>query len=176
MIFRPTPLEGVWIVDLEPHTDERGFFARAFCAREFAGHGLDAAFVQCNLSRNRRRGTLRGLHWQAPPREEAKLVRVVRGAIFDAVVDIRPGSPTFRQAFTLRLEDESGRALYVPRGCAHGFLTLEDDTDVFYLMSDFFAPELARGARWDDPAFAIPWPEPPRYISPRDQAHPPFAG
>ncbi|MCX7818371.1 MAG: dTDP-4-dehydrorhamnose 3,5-epimerase family protein [Kiritimatiellae bacterium] len=174
MKFEPSPLPGVWVVELEPHRDARGYFARAFCAREFAAHGLETVYVQCNLSGNRHRGTLRGLHWQAAPHEEAKLVRVVRGAVFDAVVDLRPDSPTYLQAFTTVLDAAGGRALYVPRGCAHGFLTLEDNTDVFYQMSEYYVPELARGARWDDPAFSIPWPEPPRFISERDLAHPPF--
>lgn len=175
MIFTPLDeIAGLWMIDLEPHVDDRGFFARTFCAREFAAHGLPPLFVQRNVSSNRRRGTLRGMHWQAPPAEEAKLVRVVRGAIFDAVVDLRPGSPSRLRVCTARLDAASGRALFVPAGCAHGFLTLEDDTDVEYQMSEYYVPELALGARWDDPAFAIPWPEPPRHISPRDLAHPPF--
>lgn len=174
MKFVPTPLPGVWVVDLEPHMDARGFFARAFCEREFADHGLEPRIAQCNLSRNRYRGTLRGLHWQAAPYAEAKLVRVVRGAVFDVVVDLRVDSPTYCQAFTTTLTAEEGRAVYVPRGCAHGFLTLEHDTDIFYQMSEFYRPEFARGARWDDPAFSIPWPEPPRHISDRDLAHPLF--
>jgi len=172
--FEPTPLPGVWVVELEPHRDERGYFARAFCAREFAAHGLETTFVQCNVSGNRYRGTLRGLHWQAAPHEEVKLVRVVRGAAFDVVVDLRADSPTYCRCFTTMLDARSGRAVYVPRGCAHGFLTLEDDTDVFYQMSEFYVPELARGARWDDPAFSIPWPEVPQFISERDRTHPPF--
>ena len=174
MIFTPAPLPGVWLVDLEPHRDDRGFFARSFCAHEFAAHGLEPVIAQCNVSWNAHRGTMRGLHWQAPPHGEAKLVRVTRGAVFDAVVDLRPDSPTWKRVFTVALDAASRRALYVPAGFAHGFLTLEDDTEVLYHMSEYYVPGSARGARWNDPAFAIPWPSPPLHISDRDCGYPDF--
>jgi dTDP-4-dehydrorhamnose 3,5-epimerase len=174
VIFRETAVAGVWIVDPEPHTDERGFFARTWCAREFAERGLSARFVQASVSHNPRRGTLRGLHYQAAPHAEAKLVRCTRGAVYDVALDLRPGSPTYRRHVAVVLDARSHRALYIPEGCAHGFQTLEDDTDVLYQMSAFHAPEAARGVRWDDPAFAIPWPAAERLISARDRAYPDF--
>lgn len=174
MIFRETAVAGVWIVDPEPHTDERGFFARTWCAREFAERGLSARFVQASVSHNPRRGTLRGLHYQAAPHAEAKLVRCTRGAVYDVALDLRSGSPTYRRHVAVVLDARSHRALYIPEGCAHGFQTLEDDTDVLYQMSTFHAPEAARGVRWDDPAFAIPWPPAERLISARDRAYPDF--
>jgi dTDP-4-dehydrorhamnose 3,5-epimerase len=173
MRFTATPIPGVWLIALEPACDERGFFARSWCRQEFLAHGLDADLCQCNLSRNRRAGTLRGLHWSVPPAAEAKLVRCVRGAIFDVVVDLRPGSPTHRRWFAATLDAEGGQALYIPAGLAHGFQTLCDDSDVWYQMSVPFDPACARGARWDDPAFAIAWPAvPERIISARDAAYP----
>jgi len=172
--FRRTELPDVWLLELEPHHDDRGWFAREFCAAELAAHGLELPLVQCNLSYNRHRGTLRGLHWQAPPFEETKIVRVLTGAVLDVVVDIRPGSPTRGRFVMVRLAADRGQALYVPRGFAHGFLTLEDHTLVLYHMSAMYHPDAARGARWDDPAFGIPWPETPRYISARDRSYPPF--
>jgi dTDP-4-dehydrorhamnose 3,5-epimerase len=172
VIFRATPLDGAWVLEPERHEDERGFFARTFCRREFAEHGLDPEVAQCSLSSSRRRGTLRGLHFQRAPHEEAKLVRCARGAIFDAIVDLRPGSPTFARSFTVLLDAEQRNLLYVPKGFAHGFLTLADDVEVCYQMSAPWAPGFEGGYRWDDPAFAIPWPEPPRVISERDRALP----
>jgi dTDP-4-dehydrorhamnose 3,5-epimerase len=176
MIFRGTSLPGAWVLEPERLEDERGFFARTYCRREFEAHGLDPTIAQCNVSYNHRKGTLRGLHFQAAPHEEVKLVRVTWGAVWDVIVDLRPGSSTFKHHFAVVLSAEEGNALYIPKGMAHGFLTLEDATEVFYQISEFYAPEDARGYRWDDPAFAIPWPEPPAVISERDRKLPFFAG
>jgi dTDP-4-dehydrorhamnose 3,5-epimerase len=165
-------LPGVWIVDLERHEDERGFFARSWCQREFAQHGLDARLAQCNISFNHKKGTLRGMHYQAPPHEEAKLVRCTRGAIYDVVLDLRASSPTHRQWFAMELTAQNGRALYVPAGCAHGFQTLEDNTEVFYQMSQFFEVESARGIRWNDSTLAIRWPITNPTLSERDRKLP----
>lgn len=167
-------LPGAFLVGLEPQADERGFFARTFCAREFAAAGLEPRLVQTSLSWNPRRGTLRGLHWQAAPHAEAKLVRCVRGRIYDVVVDIRPESHTFRQHVAIELDAEERNALYIPPGVAHGFLTLADGCEVHYQMSEFHAPEAGRGARHDDPAFGIVWPEPVAVVSARDLAWPDF--
>jgi dTDP-4-dehydrorhamnose 3,5-epimerase len=174
--FSPTPLAGAWIVDPMPIEDERGFFARSFCQEEFRAHGLDPAVAQCNVSFNRRRGTLRGLHFQAPPHEEAKLVRCTRGTIWDVIVDIRADSPTRHRWFALELNEENRRALYVPRGFAHGFQTLADDSEVLYQMSEFYHPESARGLRWDDPVLAIKWPIAHPVISERDRSYSLLAG
>ncbi len=172
MKFSPTKLPGVWIVDLERHEDERGFFARSWCQRELAQRGLDARLVQCNISFNHKKGTLRGMHYQAPPHEEAKLVRCTRGAIYDVVLDLRASSPTHRQWVAMELTAQNGRALYVPAGCAHGFQTLEDNTEVFYQMSQFFELESARGIRWNDPTLAIRWPIANPTLSERDRKLP----
>ena len=172
MKFRETPLSGAVIVELEPHADDRGFFARTYCDREFAAAGLPTTWPQCNLSRNRRSGTLRGMHFNAPPHEEAKLVRCASGAIWDVIVDIRPGSPTRLRWFGLELSAEAGNALFIPEGFAHGFLTLRDDTDVYYQMGRLFEGAAARGLRWDDPRVGIAWPAPPTVISDRDRALP----
>lgn len=158
MKFTPTKIAGVWIVDLERHADERGWFARTWCAEEFRQHGLNPDLAQCSASFNRRRGTLRGMHWQAAPHEEAKLVRCVRGAMFDVALDVRPGSATFKQWVSVELTPDNGRALYVPEGCAHGFQTLADDTEVLYQISCPWHPASGRGVRWNDPFFAIEWP------------------
>ncbi|HEV2845957.1 MAG TPA: dTDP-4-dehydrorhamnose 3,5-epimerase [Thermoanaerobaculia bacterium] len=174
MIFRETPLPGAWVLEPERFEDERGFFARTYCRRDFADRGLDPDIAQCSVSYNHRRGTLRGLHFQAAPHEEVKLVRVTRGAVWDVIVDVRPGSPTFKKYFGVILSAEAGNALYIPKGMAHGFQTLEDATEVFYQISAFYAPEAARGYRWDDPAFVIPWPEPPSVISDKDRNLPFF--
>ncbi|HSG38121.1 MAG TPA: dTDP-4-dehydrorhamnose 3,5-epimerase [Thermoanaerobaculia bacterium] len=168
MIFRETPLPGAWVLEPERFEDERGFFARTYCRRDFADRGLDPEIAQCSVSYNHRKGTLRGLHFQTAPHEEVKLVRVTRGAVWDVIVDVRPESPTFKEHFGVVLSAEAGNALYIPKGMAHGFQTLEDATEVFYQISAFYAPEVARGYRWDDPAFAIPWPEPPSVISGKD--------
>ncbi len=174
MRFTPTGLEGALIVDVEPREDERGFFARSFCQDEFAAHGLRTDVVQCNVSYNRRRGTLRGMHFQVAPRAEAKLVRCTRGRLLDVVVDLRDGSPTRCRWVGVELGGEAARhrALYVPEGFAHGFQTLEDDTEVFYQMFERFSAEHARGARWDDPAFGIRWPLPDPILSDKDRSYP----
>lgn len=174
MIFTPTDLAGAWIVDLEPYEDDRGMFARTWCAREFAEHGFPTAFVQSSISRSRLRGTLRGMHWQAEPHAEDKLVRCTRGSLRDVIVDLRPGSPTRLRHVAVDLDGESGRALFVPKGFAHGFQTLEDDVEVLYLMTEFYEPSAGRGARWDDPAFAIRWPIPDPILHPRDASYPDF--
>lgn len=178
VIFQDTPLEGVVVVEPELLGDERGAFARTFCSEEFAARGLDPRVAQTNVSLNPRAGTLRGMHYQADPYEEAKLVRVTRGAIFDVAVDLRVGSPTRLGWFGTELTAESHRALYIPAGCAHGFQSLSDDTEVLYIMSTPYVPSAGRGVRWDDPAFAIRWPEPPavgRTMSERDATYPDFA-
>ena len=175
MKFTETPLPGAFIIDLEPHQDERGFFARTFCVQEFAEHGLDPIVVQCNLSSNSKAGTLRGMHFQQPPVGEAKLVRCVRGAIHDVVVDLRPQSSTYRGQFAVELSMENRRALFVPALFAHGFQTLTDHTEVEYQMSQGYVAEATRGFRYDDPAFAICWPLPISVISPRDLAWSPFS-
>jgi len=171
VIFKPTALAGAHIIEVEPHADERGFFARCFCEREFAEQGLPVQFPQCNLSRNTRAGTLRGMHFQAGPAKEAKIVRAVAGAIYDVIADIRPSSPTYRQWYAVELSSENAMALFVPEGFGHGFITLRDDTDVLYHMSDFFRPAGARGFRWDDPYFDIRWPVVPTTISERDATY-----
>ena len=175
MKFTPTAIAGVMVVDMEPIADERGLFARSFCAEEFAAQGLAAAFVQANIAFNPARGTLRGLHFQAAPEPEPKLVRCTRGAIFDVAVDLRPGSPSYCRWSGHELSAANRRALYVPEGCAHGLLTLEDDSEVSYLMGAAYDPGLARGVRWNDPAFAIAWPFAPAVISGRDAGFPDFS-
>lgn len=174
MILSPTPLGGAWLADIERHEDQRGFFARTWCRREFEKHGLDTRLVQCSMSRNLRRGTLRGLHWQAAPHAEVKLVRCTRGAIWDVIVDLRPDSPSYTRHFATELTAETCRALYIPEGFAHGFVTLADDTDVLYQMSAFYEPSSARGVRWNDPVFAIPWPVEHPIVHERDAGYPDF--
>jgi dTDP-4-dehydrorhamnose 3,5-epimerase len=175
MIFRPTAIPDAWIVEPERHADSRGFFARAWCAAEFRAHGLSADLAQLSISHNVRRGTLRGLHYQAAPHQEAKLVRCTRGAVFDVVLDLRPASPTFTRHIAVQLDAENRLGLYVPEGCAHGFQTLTDDTEVLYQISVGYVPEAARGVRWDDPAFAIPWPPAERIMADRDRLYPDFS-
>ena len=174
MIFHRTKLLGVVEVELDLHWDERGFFARSWCQREFEAEGLNPHIVQCNVSFNEKKGTLRGMHFQAAPHPEAKLVRCTRGAIYDVVIDLRPESPTHKQWAGVTLTAENRRMLYVPEGCAHGFLTLEDRAEIVYQMSEFYYPELARGIRWDDPAFQIAWPSKVEVISERDRTYPDF--
>ena len=174
MIYHETGLAGVVEIELDIHSDDRGFFARAWCEREFAARGLNPRLVQCNISGNRRKGTLRGIHHQAAPYAEAKLVRCTRGRIFDVAVDLRQGSPTFCHWFGAELSAENHRALYIPEGCGHGFLTLEDETELFYQMSEFYQPESARGVRWNDAAFGIVWPGAVEVISERDRTYPDF--
>jgi len=167
-------LKGVRILDIDLRPDERGFFARSWCQGEFADHGLNPKLAQCNVSVTLRKGTLRGVHFQAAPFAEAKLVRCTRGAIYDVVLDLRPQSPTFRDWIAMVLTAEKHNMVYVPEGCGHGFQTLQDDIEVFYQMSEFYNPEAARGVRWDDPAFRIAWPEKVEVISERDRTYPDF--
>jgi len=174
MIFRETKLPGVFEIDIEAKPDERGFFARTWCQEEFAAHGLNTKLVQCSLSFNIGKGTMRGMHYQVAPHAESKLVRCTRGAVFDVVLDLRPQSPTFKDWISVILTAENRKTIYVPEGCAHGFLTLEEGTEVLYQMSVFQSPELARGVRFDDPAFRIAWPEKIEVISERDRNYPEF--
>lgn len=176
MRFTQTKLAGVYLVELEPRADERGFFARSYCENEFAAHGLPTHFPQCNISFNHKKGTLRGMHYQAAPYGEPKLVRCTMGAIYDVAVDLRPDSPSFKQWVGYELSAQNRQALFMPEGCAHGFLTLTDDTEVFYQMGQFFAPEYARGLRYNDPAFGIEWPAPPEMIHERDNSYADFEG
>lgn len=176
MKFVETAVHGARLVEIEPIGDERGFFARSWCEREFAEQGLNPALVQCNISYNARRGTLRGMHYQAEPHAEAKLIRCTRGRIYDVLIDLRADSPTYKQWYAVELTPNGGRMLYAPEGVAHGFQSLEDDTEVFYQMSEFYHPDSARGVRWDDPAFGIDWPEGHRILSERDRMFPDFAG
>ncbi len=172
MIFKETKLKGAYLIEIEPIEDKRGFFARSFCEEEFRKHGLDFRIVQCNVSFNKKKGTLRGMHYQAALHEEAKLVRCTKGALYDVIIDLRHGSPTFKQWFGVELTAENRKALYIPAGFAHGFQTLEDATEVFYQMSEFYHPESARGVRYDDPAFEIEWPVPEMTVSEKDRANP----
>lgn len=174
MTFHTTKLEGVFEIHLELKSDERGFFARSWCKQEFETHGLDSKLVQCNISFNARKGTLRGVHYQSPPHAETKVVRCTRGAIYDVVVDLRRHSRTYKDWIGVVLNSDNHHMLYVPEGCAHGFLTLQDQTEVFYQMSEFYYPESASGIRWDDPAFRIAWPSEARVISDRDRTYPNF--
>ena len=172
MIFTEAPIPGAWVIEPEPVHDERGWFARTFDAAEFRARGLDDRVVQESLSYNARAGTLRGLHYQASPYEEAKLVRCPRGAILDVIVDLRESTPDYGRSFSVELDAPTGRMLYVPEGLAHGFQTLFDDTEVHYRMNREYAPKHARGVRWDDPSLGIEWPEADRIISERDQRLP----
>ena len=174
MKYGSTILPDVWIVDLERHVDERGYFARSWCEKEFGDQGLNPRLVQCSISFNLRRGTLRGMHYQAAPHAEVKLVRCTRGAVYDVVLDLRPNSPTFTRWMAVELSADNGRAVYIPKDCAHGFQTLTDEAEVFYQMSEVYHPESARGVRWDDPAFAIQWPGDDKIVSSRDTAFPSF--
>lgn len=174
MIFTATDLAGAWVLDLDPHEDERGFFARVWCAREFAERGLEPRLVQSSLSFNQRRGTLRGMHFQAAPFEEVKLVRCTRGAIHDVIVDLRPESPTYTRHIAFELTADNRRQLYIPRGCAHGFQTLAADCEVVYQMSEFYTPDAGRGVRWNDPAFGIRWPIADPILNERDRSYPDF--
>ncbi len=174
MIFRETKLADAYVIDPERLEDDRGFFARTWCTREFAQKGLNQRIVQCSVSYNQRKGTLRGMHYQERPYAEAKLVRCTMGAIYDVIIDLRPNSLTYRQWVAVELTAANHRMLYVPEGVAHGFLTLEDETEVFYQMSEFFTPEYARGVRWDDPAFGVEWPVEPTVVSERDRGFPDF--
>jgi dTDP-4-dehydrorhamnose 3,5-epimerase len=172
MRFTETGVAGAYLIEPEPVADERGFFARTWCREEFLANGLNPGLAQANISFNHRKGTLRGMHYQAAPHAEAKLVRCTRGAIFDVALDLRPGSPTYRRWFGAELSDANRSMLYVPEGCAHGFLTLADATEVAYQMSAPYAPAAARGVRWDDPAFGIEWPGEVAVINERDASYP----
>lgn len=176
MIFTPTELAGAFLVELEPKEDARGYFARVYCEREFAQRGLPRLGAQASVSMSRKAGTLRGMHYQERPHEEDKLVRCLRGAIWDVIVDIRPESPTYCRWVGLELSESNQRMLLVPKGFAHGFLTRCDDVVVSYMMSEFYEPAAARGARYDDPAFGIEWPGPVVEISEKDRQWAPFAG
>lgn len=174
MQFTETPLKDAWLVDLTGKRDERGFFARMFCTDEFSAAGLESRFVQINNSLSQRAGTLRGLHYQLPPSAEAKVIRCIRGAFWDCIVDLRPESPTFAKWFGVTLSADNRTMLYVPRGFAHGFVTLMDDSEALYLVSAFYAPQHERGLRWDDPRFGIEWPREPVELSAKDRAWPDF--
>jgi dTDP-4-dehydrorhamnose 3,5-epimerase len=176
MRFTETPLPGVWLIEPEPIADERGSFARIYDAAEFAAHGIDPAVVQSSVSFNKRRDTLRGMHYQAAPHGEPKLVRCVRGSVYDVALDLRPGSPAYCAWYAAELDPDGGGMLFMPTGVAHGFQTLADGSEVLYQMGYEYAPEAARGVRWDDPAFGIQWPEPAdeRTISERDRTYPNF--
>ena len=174
MIFEETELKGAFVIKPEPSADERGFFARTFCRREFEAHGLDPRVGQCSISFNHTKGTLRGMHFQRPPRVEARLVRCTRGAAYDVILDLRGGSPTLGRWVANELTGENCWGVYVPAGFAHGYQTLEDGTELAYQMSELYDPAAAGGVRWDDPAFAITWPAAVRTISPKDLGYPDF--
>ncbi len=176
MLFTETYLKGAYLLDVERRQDERGFFGRSWCQEEFEAHGLDPQVVQCNISYNEMRGTLRGMHYQAAPYEEAKLVRCTMGTLYDVIIDLRPDSPTFTHWLAVELTAENRRALYIPKGFAHGFQTLSDHTEVFYQMSEFYHTEAARGLRWNDQAFGIEWPIQELIISERDRQYPDWKG
>jgi dTDP-4-dehydrorhamnose 3,5-epimerase len=169
MRFIETRLKGAFIIEPERLEDERGFFARTFCQKEFEAHGLNPRLVQCNISYNKHKGTLRGMHYQVAPMAEAKLVSCTRGAIYDVIIDLRPESPTYCQWLAEELNAENHKMIYIPEGFAHGFQTLEDGTDVFYQMSEFYSPKHARGIRWNDSTFGIEWHERQRIISTKDK-------
>lgn len=172
MLFEATKLQDAYLIKLQKIEDERGFFARSWCKNEFQAQGLDTNLAQCNISFNRHKGTLRGMHYQSPPHAETKLVRCTRGAIYDVIIDLRPDSPSFLQWIGVTLTPENGDILYIPKGFGHGFQTLTDDAEIFYQMSDFYAPQSAKGVRWDDPLFGIEWPLPPTVLSDKDRALP----
>ena len=175
MIFIETPLPGAFLIEPEPTEDTRGLFVRTWCRRELEAHGLDTRIAQCSTSFNKRKGTLRGMHYQAPPVAETKIVRCTRGAIHDVIIDLRPDAPTFTRHFAVVLTADNRKTLYVPPGFAHGFQTLADDTEVFYQISEFYSPEHARGVRWNDPTFGVRWPDDERTIVDRDRNYPDFA-
>jgi dTDP-4-dehydrorhamnose 3,5-epimerase len=175
LIFTETKLPGAFVIEPERREDERGFFARTFCKREFESRGLNSQVAQCNTSFNKKKGILRGMHFQAAPFGEVKLVRCTAGAIYDVIIDLRPASHTFKGYFGVELSAENGAMLYIPEGFAHGFQTLRDGSEVFYQMSQVYSPEHARGVRWNDPAFGIEWPADERIIVERDRTYPDFA-
>ena len=174
MKFLQTGIADAYLIEIEPMTDERGFFARSWCRREFERHGLNPDIAQCNISFNKKRGTLRGLHYQVEPYEETKIVRCTSGAIYDVIVDLRPKSSTFKKWIAVELTTENWRMLYIPSGVAHGFQTLVDDTEISYQISEFYHSDSSRGVRWDDPAFGNKWPSADRVISEKDRQYPDF--
>ena len=174
MLFNATPIHSAFVIDIEMRTDERGSFGRAWCAREFAENGIDVQFVQGNVASTRKKGTLRGMHYQTAGWEEAKLVRCTRGAIWDVLLDLRAGSPTFGQSYGVELAADTHRMLYVPPGCAHGYQSLVGDVETFYLASNYYAPEAECGVRYDDPAFGIAWPLEVTVLSKKDAGWPPY--
>lgn len=174
MKFIQTPLKDAWVLELEPRGDERGYFARTFCAKEFEAHGLDPRVVQSNTSYSRDAGTMRGMHWQQSPAEETKLMRCIRGVIYDAIIDLRPESPSYLKHFGIELSAENRKMLYVPRGFAHGFMTLEDHTETLYLVGEYYTPGAEDGLRYDDPKFGIAWPREAAVISDKDRSWPLF--
>jgi dTDP-4-dehydrorhamnose 3,5-epimerase len=174
MKFTETPLPGAYVIELEKRGDDRGFFARFFCEREYQALGLNSHIVQINNSFSRVKGTLRGMHYQLAPKAEDKIFRCLRGAIYDAIIDLRPGSPTFLKHFAIELTAENRTMLYIPQGFAHGFMTLTDDTETLYLVTEFYSPEHERGLRYNDPVFGIPWPLEPMVISDKDRNLPDF--
>ncbi len=169
MIFHETPLPGAFLIDLEKRGDDRGFFARVFCEKEFGEHGLSTHFVQVNNSSSAEKGTLRGMHYQLAPKAETKIVRCIKGSLYDVILDLRRDSPTFGQSFGAELSADNRRMMVVPKGFAHGFITLSDDTEAFYFVDEFYAPETERGVRWDDPKFSIQWPATPTVLSDKDR-------
>ncbi len=175
MIFKETKLKGAFVIEPERLCDSRGFFARTFCQREFIQHGLNPRVVQCNVSFNKKKGALRGIHHQITPRQEDKLIRCTNGAIYDVIIDLRPESSTFKEWFSVELTSENRKMVYVPKSFSHGFMTLKDNTEVFYQMSEFYFPEYARGIRWNDPAFKIEWPEKITSISEKDMNYSDFS-
>ena len=174
MIFSPTPLKGAFVLELEQRADERGFFARSFCQKEFEAHGLDPGIAQCNICFTGRRGTLRGMHYQVAPFEEVKVVRCTRGCVYDVIIDLRPASRTFKRYVAVELSAANHKQIYVPKGFAHGMQVLEDDSEVCYQISQFYAPDYSRGVRWNDPAFGIHWPIPNPIMIDRDRNYQDF--
>lgn len=174
MLFQPTKLSGAYLIDLEKKGDERGFFARVFCDKEFDQNKLETSFIQVNNSLSAKKGTLRGIHYQLSPKSEVKLVRCIQGSLFDIIIDLRPESETFGEWFGAELSAENRRMMYVPRGFGHAFLTLEENTEALYMVSEAYSPQHERGIRWDDPRFKIEWPISPSVISEKDQNHPLF--
>ena len=172
MLFKETQLRGAYIIEPERLEDKRGFFARTFCHKEFEAQGLNFEVVQCNISFNREKGTLRGMHYQKTPHGEVKLVSCVRGAIFDVIIDLRPNSPTYYNFISVLLDQNNHKMIFIPKGFAHGFQTLENNTMVFYQMSEFYRAKYARGVRYNDPKFKIPWPNPKKIISEKDRNYP----
>jgi len=171
MKFTETPIQGAVLVELEKHEDHRGYFSRAFCKKEFDKHGLEHTIVQCNFSRSLKKGTLRGMHYQLPPYSEVKMVRCVKGSIYDVIVDLRENSPSYKQSFGVKLTDVDYKMLYIPKGLAHGFQTLANDSVIFYMVTEFYQKDSERGVRWNDPAFNINWPLEVAEISEKDKAY-----